>query len=269
MAEGFLEIMDITAPTEVSIGETINVKLYLKNIGGIPDDFMWEAIENGTTTVLGSGIINSLTNEESGCSEGDINYDGVVDSEDMDLVEMALGSQPGDPNWNPRADVNDDGVVDIQDIVAVSAHVGETCTISNKTTANFSFIMPNKDITINIKTYHLQELLQVIFRQNWHPGDLIHDDGNWVAIDLTGDGTLNGAGYDGYSSYKPLPENIIGYTVEGYPVYTRPGYEPTERIYILEDNLGVIFKMSDPDAANAILSSEPVSGYEDREVYAS
>ena len=35
---------------------------------------------------------------------------------DMVQVDIALGSQPGDPNWNPYADVNGDGDCNADDM---------------------------------------------------------------------------------------------------------------------------------------------------------
>lgn len=56
---------------------------------------------------------------------GDVNGDGKVSVADMVLVDIALGSQPGEPNWNPNADLNDDGIISIADMVVVDMHLGE------------------------------------------------------------------------------------------------------------------------------------------------
>jgi len=55
----------------------------------------------------------------------DITGDGKVDIEDIFLCAIAYGSEPGDPNWDPRCDVNKDGKVDIEDIFLVALHYGE------------------------------------------------------------------------------------------------------------------------------------------------
>ncbi|MGD9161262.1 MAG: dockerin type I domain-containing protein [Desulfobacteraceae bacterium] len=46
---------------------------------------------------------------------GDMNGDGQVDQSDYVSFQDALGSHPGDSNWNPAADLDKDGDVDLQD----------------------------------------------------------------------------------------------------------------------------------------------------------
>lgn len=55
----------------------------------------------------------------------DVTNDGFIDIKDLLAAALAYGSQPGDPDWNPRADVNLDGFVDIKDILAIALHYGE------------------------------------------------------------------------------------------------------------------------------------------------
>jgi len=57
-------------------------------------------------------------------AKGDINWDGYIDSLDLDLAYAAYGSKPGSPNWNPDADLNGDGKVDMKDIGIVSHNQG-------------------------------------------------------------------------------------------------------------------------------------------------
>ncbi len=66
--------------------------------------------------------------------EGDVNGDGYVNIYDLLIVRDAIGSTPGDPNWNPDADIatgppvtpGADGIVNIFDLLYVSYHLGET-----------------------------------------------------------------------------------------------------------------------------------------------
>lgn len=55
----------------------------------------------------------------------DVNGDGKVDIKDILIVAKAYGSNPGDPNYDPRADVNGDSKIDIKDILIVAKHYGE------------------------------------------------------------------------------------------------------------------------------------------------
>ena len=56
--------------------------------------------------------------------QGDLNMDGTVNIFDIILAAIAFGSEPGDPNWNPRADLNCDGNVDIFDIILIAVNFG-------------------------------------------------------------------------------------------------------------------------------------------------
>jgi len=50
---------------------------------------------------------------------GDLNGDGKVDAEDVQIVKAALGTTAGMPGYDPRADVIRDGVVDNADLQVV------------------------------------------------------------------------------------------------------------------------------------------------------
>ncbi len=57
---------------------------------------------------------------------GDVNADGEVDIFDLVTVALALGSEPGDSNWNPNADITNDQLIDVFDLVAIGVNVGQT-----------------------------------------------------------------------------------------------------------------------------------------------
>jgi hypothetical protein len=57
---------------------------------------------------------------------GNVNNDNAVDIFDAVIVALAFGSQPSDPNWDPRADINQDDLVDIFDMVIVALDFGLT-----------------------------------------------------------------------------------------------------------------------------------------------
>lgn len=56
---------------------------------------------------------------------GDVNWDGVIDKVDLDLISATFGSTPGAPNWNPDADLNGDGKVDISDLALAGRNYGK------------------------------------------------------------------------------------------------------------------------------------------------
>ena len=68
----------------------------------------------------------SVTVVDSGFhAMGDINWDGIIDSRDKDLMQAAWRSKPGDPNWNPDADLNGDGVVGLDDLGTLGRNLGK------------------------------------------------------------------------------------------------------------------------------------------------
>jgi hypothetical protein len=57
---------------------------------------------------------------------GDCDGDGDVDDDDIAILEPALGSVPGAPNWDMRADIVPDNIVDILDWNMLLAWYGRT-----------------------------------------------------------------------------------------------------------------------------------------------
>ena len=72
---------------------------------------------------VGPPAFTVFTLEEPPPAPWDVNEDGVVTTEDLNIVADAIGTSP--PS-RPRADVNGDGVVDILDLAEVASHLGET-----------------------------------------------------------------------------------------------------------------------------------------------
>jgi hypothetical protein len=58
---------------------------------------------------------------------GDVDGNGKVSVADMVEVDIALGSQPDQPNWNPYADVDGNGSISVADMVQIDIHLGEEC----------------------------------------------------------------------------------------------------------------------------------------------
>ncbi len=56
---------------------------------------------------------------------GDCDGDGDVDDADIDIIEAAYGSIPGDSNWDMRADIVIDNWVNIFDLDTAAEHYGE------------------------------------------------------------------------------------------------------------------------------------------------
>lgn len=56
---------------------------------------------------------------------GDTNYDGIVDSVDIDQIQLRLGSMIGDPLYDPDVDINSDGFIDMEDLSLANYFYGE------------------------------------------------------------------------------------------------------------------------------------------------
>ncbi len=54
---------------------------------------------------------------------GDVNADGEVNLMDCIIAAKALGSCPGQRNWNPMADLNGDNKVDMRDCIIICANI--------------------------------------------------------------------------------------------------------------------------------------------------
>jgi len=68
--------------------------------------------------------------------KGDLNGDGVVNSDDLFLLESMLGSTPTGPN--DSRDINGDGKIDILDVQALLTLCGASCPTLSSTTTGLS-----------------------------------------------------------------------------------------------------------------------------------
>lgn len=93
---------------------------------------------------------------------GDINGNGVVDDNDVDIFEEAWGSHPGDPNWNPKCDLNKDGKIDVVDVAILGRHYGmrqgdvepvDTILTSKAGLANFGELSGKYHVTVSKEGY--------------------------------------------------------------------------------------------------------------------
>lgn len=101
--------------------------------------------------------------------EGDVNNDGKVDMKDIFAINLAFGSRPGYPDWDPRADLNNDGVVDMKDIFIVILNFGEVEADPIAYSTTFEFTVPAyvpDDVEKNGSLLRLSESLRA-FRTFW------------------------------------------------------------------------------------------------------
>ena len=57
---------------------------------------------------------------------GDINGDGTINQQDLNLLMQEYGLTPDSPTWNPNADLNQDNKVDEQDLYILGQNYGTT-----------------------------------------------------------------------------------------------------------------------------------------------
>lgn len=70
--------------------------------------------------VFGAGS----SNVNVGMIGGDANGDNMVSSRDYGPVKLAMGSSPGDHNWNQMADLDGSGHVDMNDVQLIKRYMG-------------------------------------------------------------------------------------------------------------------------------------------------
>ena len=78
---------------------------------------------------LPTGTVSGAS-EEMLRSEGDINGDGVIDQQDMALLQAAWGSTPGSANWNPAANLSGNNHIGTVDLAILSANYGKTVDVT-------------------------------------------------------------------------------------------------------------------------------------------
>jgi cytochrome c peroxidase len=87
-----------------------------------------EVAENMNTTEMGKlgltdaeeeAIVAFLSTLSDGIA-GDLNGDGKVDCNDLEIVKLAFGKKTGQVGFDPRADVVPDGIIDVRDLAWVS-----------------------------------------------------------------------------------------------------------------------------------------------------
>lgn len=80
--------------------------------------------DTGKDDYYGYGLVNAWYANQR--PPGDVNTDHHVNYLDAIIVSAAFGSEPGDPNWDPRADITINNIVNYLDSIIVGDHFGET-----------------------------------------------------------------------------------------------------------------------------------------------
>lgn len=80
--------------------------------------YQWTVIYEPNTVILRLDSIACL---------GDVNGDGLVDFQDLNLVLSSFNTMPGDGTFNPKADIDGDGVVSFTDLNIILAAFNAAC----------------------------------------------------------------------------------------------------------------------------------------------
>lgn len=132
--------------------------------------------ETGITHYLSWSGVNPL---------GDVNGDGTVDQTDLMLVNNAMGSVPGAPNWNMAADIFPvtmmyppvaDNIVDPQDLNLVVANMGRSGLFYEHTTLvpTFKYIVEEVE--------KCQDVVLSIGYWIWTGSTWYREDGHFVTV---------------------------------------------------------------------------------------
>jgi PKD repeat protein len=109
-----IAVIDVTpSKTSVGSGYAVQIDATVESHGFFTESF-------NLTVYYGNSAI-TVEQWETFWRMGDVNRDGYINMTDMNLLDAAFYTEPGDPNWNPWADLNQDLIVDINDL-SICAH---------------------------------------------------------------------------------------------------------------------------------------------------
>jgi hypothetical protein len=111
---------------------------------------------------------------------GDVDGNGVVDHNDVLIFNEAMGSHPGDPNWNMACDFNHDNVVNSADMAVLTANYGQVGAFYEHSVEfpAFSYIQN--------ETYACQDVVLLLEFWQWNGITWTRYDGTSLGYDLPG-----------------------------------------------------------------------------------
>lgn len=113
------------ASATLATGATVNVKVVIQpastSSAGTLDTLTFSAASTTQSDVSNSAILISRVVDP--VILGDVNRDGLVNCEDLNLVKASFGKKVGQPAFNPAVDLDTNGIVDIRDLSVVARQV--------------------------------------------------------------------------------------------------------------------------------------------------
>ncbi len=118
--------VDLQGNIPVGSGNLFTFKAIAKNTGRTKIGFRETSLTDASGNNVLSLFIPGFINIKEAPNPWDLNRDGKVDEQDVQIFEKSFGAQVGDPNFNPQADFNHDGIIDGEDLLILARHIGET-----------------------------------------------------------------------------------------------------------------------------------------------
>jgi parallel beta-helix repeat protein len=114
--------------TALTQGATSILTFNWDTTGVTPGNYTIKAEASTVTDELNTdnNSLNDGTVKIKAFLSGDINHDGVVNTQDLTLLKQAFGSTLGSPNWNANADFNKDNKIDALDLYQLGRNWGKT-----------------------------------------------------------------------------------------------------------------------------------------------
>lgn len=137
--------------------------------------------QNERTVIWGEGIVYVPVWNANTVLMGDVNNDGVVDMNDVNICEAALGSSPGDTRWNDACNLINDNKIDMRDIGVIARNNGQG-EISKSFTiiGNKSFSIYDKSIDSKITlNYDISQTISSNYLKLLKAGRAILEDPNF------------------------------------------------------------------------------------------
>ena len=122
------ELSEFINPTGICLGvdtlnETYVYKSYFRSCSWDVNLVTSAPVTLDRSVATLAKVSKGVTIKFPGCT-ADFDLDATVDPNERGVVQAAMGSVIGDPNWNPEADLDHDGNVDANDLAVFDGQIG-------------------------------------------------------------------------------------------------------------------------------------------------
>ena len=164
----------------------------------------------------------SIRSELASGLPGDLNGNGEIDMNDLDMAGLALGSRPDSPRWNPQADLNLDSRVDMRDLRIIGRNIGNTLAYPIASfTESADTVMAGVPITFDPSSSNDPDGTIILYEWDWESDGLYDETANSSVVTShtymalgTYEVTLrvidnDGLGNTTSTEIKVMPQNVI------------------------------------------------------------